>query len=62
MDPLGYIVGVGLAYDEAHSAMPCAPVIPEKRRRVSRPPRNHPIRRATAASLRNVAAWVEPAC
>jgi hypothetical protein len=62
MEPHGFVVGVELAYQESHSAMPNAPVIPDKRRRSSRPPRAYSLRRATAASLRNVAAWVEPAC
>jgi hypothetical protein len=60
MDPIGYIVGVRLTRDHARSAMPDAPVIPDRPRRSSRPPRTAGLRQSTATALRAVAGWVEP--
>jgi hypothetical protein len=60
MDPIGYIVGVRLSHDHAHSAMPDAPVVPDRPRRSSRPPRVTGLRRSAAVALRSVATWVEP--
>ncbi len=62
MDPVGYIVGVGLTRDHVLSAMPNAPVVPDRPRRSSRPPRTAGLRQSTAAALRTVATWVEPKC
>jgi hypothetical protein len=60
MDPVGYIIGVGLTRDHARSALPDAPVVPDRRRRSSRPPRRGRLRQNTATALRTIAAWVEP--
>lgn len=60
MDPVGYIVGVGLTRDHVLSAMPDAPVVPDRPRRSSRPPRTATLRQNTATALRTVAGWVEP--
>ncbi|HEU5334015.1 MAG TPA: hypothetical protein VFU73_14650 [Actinocrinis sp.] len=60
MDPTGFILGVRAAERDAHSARPDAPVIPDKPRRPRRPPRVSSVRRATATSLRGLAAWIEP--
>jgi hypothetical protein len=62
MDPTGFILGVRAANRAANSARPDAPVIPGpgKPRRPRHPPRTASVRRATATSLRSLAAWVEP--
>lgn len=63
MHTTGFILGVRAAQREANSARPDAPLVPDKQRRSSRPPRSArttSARRATAAALRSVAAWVEP--
>ena len=61
MDPVGYIIGVGLTRDHARSAMPDAPVVPDRRMRSSRPPRRTAaLRQNAAAALRTIATWVEP--
>ena len=64
MDPVGYIVGVGLTRDHARSALPDAPVVPDRRMRSSRPPRRNRsrngLRQNTATALRTIATWVEP--
>lgn len=60
MDPVGYIVGLGLTRDHVLSAMPNAPVVPDRPRRSNRPPRTAGLRQSTASALRTVAGWVEP--
>lgn len=60
MDPVGYIVGVGLTRDHVRSAMPDAPVVPDRPRRTNRPPRTAGLRQGAATALRTVAGWVEP--
>lgn len=60
MDPVGYIVGVRLAHDNARSALPDAPVVPDRPRRAYRPPRTIGLRQNAAITLRNIASWVEP--
>lgn len=60
MDPVGYIIGVKLTRDHAYSAMPDAPVVPDRARRSSRPPRGTTLRQSAAGVLRSVATWVEP--
>jgi hypothetical protein len=61
MDPVGYIIGVGLTRDLAQSALPGAPVVPDRRMRSSRPPRHRAgLRKNTASALRSVATWIEP--
>lgn len=60
MDPMGFILATRVAHQDTHSARPDAPVVAAKPRRPSRAPRTTSVRRATAASLRNLAAWIEP--
>jgi len=60
MDPTGFILGLRAANRDANSARPDAPVIPDKPRRPRRPPRTTSVRRATAMSLRSLAARIEP--
>jgi len=60
MDPTGFILGLRAANRDANSARPDAPVIPDKPQRPRRPPRTTSVRRATATSLRSLAAWIEP--
>jgi hypothetical protein len=60
MDPTGFILATRVAHHDTHSARPDAPVIASKPRRPSHPPRINSVRRAAAASLRNLAARIEP--
>jgi hypothetical protein len=63
MHTTGFILGVRAAQRETNSARPDAPLVPDKQRRSSRPPRparTTSARRAAAASLRSIAAWIEP--
>ena len=60
MDPTGFILASQVAHRDSHSARPDAPVIPAKATRSRRPPRASVLRQATAASLRNLAARIEP--
>lgn len=60
MDPMGFILATRVAHRDTHSARPDAPVVATKPRRLSQPPRITSMRRTTAASLRNLAAWIEP--
>ncbi len=57
MNPAGYILAVQLTKREATSALPNAPVVPD--RRPARPPVQQ-IRIATARALRRTADRVEP--
>lgn len=60
MDPAGFILATRVAHRDSHSARPDAPVIPAKPKRPAHPPRTAPARRAAAASLRSLAARIEP--
>jgi hypothetical protein len=60
MHPTGFILALRVAHRDAESARPDAPVIPAKPKRSPRLLRTASVRRATAASLRSVAAWIEP--
>ena len=61
MDPMGFILATQAAHRDSHSARPDAPVIaPKPKRRPAHLPRTASMRRATAASLRNLAARIEP--
>ncbi len=61
MDPMGFILATRAAQRDSHSARPDAPVIaPRARRRRAHAPRTTSVRRATAASLRNLAARIAP--
>jgi hypothetical protein len=60
MDPVGYVIAVGLTREHAWSAMPDAPVVPDRPRRTNRPPRTFGLRQNAATTLRTIAGWVEP--
>lgn len=60
MHPTGFILATQAARRESHSARPDAPVIPDKAKRPPRPPRASALRQTAAASLRNLAARIEP--
>ncbi len=60
MDPMGFILATRVAHHDTHSARPDAPVVATKPRRPAHAPRTTSVRRATAASLRNLAARIEP--
>jgi len=53
MSPEGFVIGLQVARREMHSALPDAPIVPEREGR----PR---VRRATARALRRMADRMEP--
>lgn len=56
MDPIASIIGVNLTRQYAHSALPDAPVQPER----PRPPKRvGPVRRGAASTLRRMANQLE---
>lgn len=57
MEPIASMIGVEMTRRLAHSAMPDAPIQPE---RPSRPKRVGPVRRSAASTLRRVANRLEP--
>ena len=58
--PTGFILALRVAHRDAESARPDAPVVPDRPKRSRRPAGTASVRRVTAASLRSVAAWIEP--
>lgn len=59
MDPTGFFA-TQVAHRDTHSARPDAPVVPAKPRWPRRLPHTTSARQATATTLRNLAAWIEP--
>lgn len=57
MEPIAAIIGVNLTRQYAHSAMPDAPVQPERPRPAKRV---GPVRRGAAVTLRRLANRLEP--
>jgi hypothetical protein len=73
MDPTGFILATNVAHRDTHSARPDAPVVPDKKSRLRRSQLRSrsrsrssswspaaSVRRTAAASLRGLAAWIEP--
>lgn len=61
MDPIINTLGRRATRDLAHSALPGAPVVPERSHRPHRA-RGQETREHLAAALHAVARWVEPRC
>lgn len=59
MDPLANIMGANLVREYANSALPNAPVVPDRPRRGTATP--GPLRRVTANGLRGIADRLAPA-